>query len=75
MQLTAAAEAEAAMKERSTGYAAELQRLDLFAKAGATRAGVFAPPCLPVLFFGLAPRKFLRDKLLYFCTPPFNCCF
>lgn len=44
VQLTAAAEAEAARAERSTAYAADLQRLQLFAKAGATRAGVFAKP-------------------------------
>jgi peptidyl-prolyl cis-trans isomerase C len=44
VQLTNAAEAEAAKNDRSTGYTAELQRLDLFAKAGATRAGVFVAP-------------------------------
>ena len=44
VQLTKAAEAEAAMKDRSTSYALALQRVDLLAKAGATRAGVFVAP-------------------------------
>ena len=44
VQLTKAAENEAALKDRDTGYSLELQRLDLLAKAGATRAGIFALP-------------------------------
>lgn len=44
VQLTAAAEQEAALADRNTAYAATLERLQLFARAGATRAGVFAEP-------------------------------
>lgn len=44
VQLTIAAEREAALEDRSTAYAAELERLRIFARAGATRAGVFAEP-------------------------------
>lgn len=44
VQLTTAAEREAALADRNTAYAAALERLQLFARAGATRAGVFAEP-------------------------------
>ena len=44
VQVTKAAEAEAALKDRGTRYSVELLRLDLLAKAGATRAGAFAAP-------------------------------
>lgn len=44
VQLTVAAEREAALADRDTAYRAALERLQLFARAGATRAGVFAEP-------------------------------
>jgi peptidyl-prolyl cis-trans isomerase C len=44
VQLTTVAETEAARREPDVGYRLELQRLELLAKAGATRAGVFTPP-------------------------------
>ena len=44
VQITSAAEAEAQLADRETGYAVELQRLNLLANAGAKRAGVFAEP-------------------------------
>lgn len=44
VQLTTAAEREAALADRITAYNAALERLQLFARAGATRAGVFAEP-------------------------------
>jgi len=44
VQLTLAADREAVLADKKTAAQAELQRLELYAKAGATRAGVFAAP-------------------------------
>ena len=44
VQLAIAAEREAAQADRTTAAGAELQRMEFYAKAGATRAGVFTSP-------------------------------
>ena len=44
VQLTLAADREVALADKKTAAQAELQRLELYAKAGAARAGVFAAP-------------------------------
>jgi len=44
VQVTVAAEAEAKLGDKSTAYAVELQRLEMLAKVGAKRAGVFDQP-------------------------------
>jgi peptidyl-prolyl cis-trans isomerase C len=44
VQTTFAAEAEAKLGDQATAYQVELQRLDMLAKSGAKRAGVFDQP-------------------------------